>query len=208
MKTALKSLLVLSLVAVIALPVLADDEAPKKKKAKPAAKAEAKPKAKAQARAGARQVDAMMKKLKAVELSEEQQGQLKEIAAEFKPKFQAAQAKVREVMGGKELAEKRQAAAKKARDAGLKGKALQEAIAKELDLPAETQEAMQQAQAGMREVQQAFTAAVRKVLTDEQIEKAGLPKARKAGAAKKGQAAKKAKLPGDPKSATAEKKID
>ena len=200
MKYALKSLLVLALVAIVALPAVADD-APKKKK-KPNAKAQA-------ARGGGRQVAALMKKLKEADLTDEQTAKIKSIGAEYGPKFQAAQAAVREAMGGKEAAQKRAAARKKAMEDGLKGKELQAAVEKALDLSPEQKEAAKKAQKGTQEVQQAFVAAVREVLTAEQIEKAGLKRGRKrAGAAKKGNKKAAAKLPGNPKSATAEKTVD
>jgi Spy/CpxP family protein refolding chaperone len=208
MKYALKSLLVLALMVVVTVPALADDDAPKKKrKPKPAAKA---------ARGGNRQVAAMMKKLKDVELTAEQKEKIKAIGEKFGPKLRETQAAVREAAGGREFARKRAEATKKAREQGLKGKELQAAVLKELDLTPEAQEAMKKAQTAVREVNREFVAAVREVLTPEQLEKAGLRQARakkgKAAAAKKRKAAAarkgKSKLPGDPQSVNAEKKLN
>ena len=200
MKYALKSFLVLALMAIIAVPAMADD-APKKKK---------KPKADARAgRGGGRQLAAIMKKLKEVDLTDEQKTKIKGIAAEYGPKLREAQAAVGKALGGKEAGKKRAAARKKGLADGLKGKELQAAVNDALGLSAEQLEAAKKAQAGAREVQQGFVAAVREVLTDEQIEKAGLRKARKKkGGAKRRAKKGGAKPPANPKSDSVDKKID
>ncbi|MCO6459116.1 MAG: hypothetical protein J5I93_27725 [Pirellulaceae bacterium] len=203
MKSLLKSVIVLALVAAVAIPVAAQ-EAVKEKKKKP------------QAGRAVQAVGAMMKKLEAVDLTAEQKEKIKSIAAEYAPKFKEAQGAVAAIVGPeqrKAMAEAR----KKAQDEGKKGKELQEAVAAAVKLDGAKAEELQKAQAATRELNAGFTAAIREVLTDEQIAKAGLA-VKKAGAKKPGakKPAKKeaaagepkVKLPGNPKSETAEKKAD
>lgn len=206
MKSLLKSVLVLALVAAVAIPVAAQEAE--------------KPKKKPQAGRAVQAVAAMMKKLEAVDLTAEQKEKIKGIAGEYAPKFKEAQAAVSAIVGPEErkaMAEAR----KKAQDEGKKGKELQAAVAAAVKLDGAKAEELQKAQAATRELNAGFTAAIREVLTDEQVAKAGLP-AKKAGAkkpaakagekkpAKKEAAAgePKVKLPGNPKSETAEKKAD
>lgn len=205
MKSLLKSLIVVALVVAVAAP-LAAQEAKKEKKKKP------------QQGKAVQAVAAMMKKLEAVDLTAEQKEKIKEIAAEYGPKIKDAQAAVAAVVGPehrKAMAEAR----KKAQEEGKKGKELQAAVNAAVKLDADKAAELEKAQAAAREANAAFAAAVRGVLTDDQVAKAGLPKARGKGKgkgkdlpkkpAKKDAAGEpKVKLPGNPKAESATKSTD
>jgi Spy/CpxP family protein refolding chaperone len=200
MKHVLKTMIVLALVVAVAAPLSAADDAKEKKKPR---KGQGNP-----------AVAAMMTKLKAVELTDDQEAKIKEVAASFTGKFKDAQAKLSEVLGPDQR-KARADAMKKAREDGKKGKELQEAAYAALNLDADKLAELKKQEAAIKELQTGFTAAVREVLTAEQIEKAGLRGGKGKGKAKAKPDAKpeakkpgKNKLPGNPKSETAEKKVD
>jgi colicin import membrane protein len=186
MKTMLKFVVLVALALAVAAPLSAGEKEKKAEGKKPAAakkadgakKAAAK-KAAAKKRApGAQAVNALLKRLSAAELSDEQVAKIKEIAKEYAPKLVEA----RQKQGlSKEQVAARKAALEKANADGIKGKARAEAVAKAVNL-SEDQKA---AQAQVREVLAALNKAALAVLTDEQRAKIAPKRAAKKGGAKK-----------------------
>lgn len=172
MNTALKSFVLLLLAVAVALPLCAADKEKKAEGKKKAAK-------KAGARAGGGQiVNAVLKRLGAAELTDEQTAKIKEIGKEFAPKLAAA----RQKMG---LTKEQQAAQKEARQKaqadGLKGKALREAVENALNLSDDQKAARAEVQKLTAELNQAALA----VLTDEQKAKVAPKRGAKKNAGKK-----------------------
>lgn len=149
----------LSLVMLLQAPTQADEKKEDAKKAK-VAKGEAK---KGQAKKGqgkrASLAEMTLKKFADLGLTETQTTQIQAIAAEFQPKLQEAQKKLREVVPAEQLKARREALAK----AKAEGKKPQEVVAN--FKPTEEQAAAQKA---VREVQMAFNKKVNEVLTQEQ----------------------------------------
>lgn len=158
MKTALKTVMLVVLAFVVAVPLLCGDASAQKAQ---------KGKKKGKKGGVAQLVNAQTKRLAKAELTDEQTAKIKELAAEYGPKIIAARQK-------QALTKEQQTAQKEARQKaqadGLKGKALRDAVDKALGL-SEEQTA---ARAEMQKLTQEFAAAVNGLLTDEQKEKAGI----------------------------------
>lgn len=116
---------------------------------------------------------AMMKKLEAAELSEEQKGKIKEIAAAHAPKLKEAAAKVASLLTPEQKKAKAEAS-KAAKAEGKKGKEMADAVAAALKLTDDQKTAMADAEKSLKEATGAFTSAVAEVLTPEQKQKVGL----------------------------------
>lgn len=174
----------LSMLMLLQSPTQADeskDEAKKAKVAKGEAKKGEAKKAKGNKKGQRKRpslAEATLKKFAAVELTETQKAQIKEIATEFQPKLQEAQKKLREAIPAEQLKARREALAK----AKAEGKKPREVTAK--FKPSEEQIA---AQKQVREVQMAFGKKVNEVLTDEQRQtlRKNRPNAKKPGRKKK-----------------------
>ena len=174
MKSIVKSIALVLLALVVAAPLsAAEEKAPKK----PAAKKEAAAKKNAgKRRQGNQLVNAKLKALAKVELTEEQTAAIKKLGAEYAPKIAAANKKAPVT---KEQREARAAARKKAQADGLKGKKLQAAVAAAVELTDEQKASV----AAANELRTAFNKATNELLTSEQRQK--LRGGNKAGGAKK-----------------------
>jgi Spy/CpxP family protein refolding chaperone len=113
----------------------------------------------------------MLKKLKGVELTADQQAKVKAIADEHRPKIQAAQAKANEGLT-REQKKARADAVKAAKAAGKNMKEANAAGREALNLTAEQETAFEKAQTELREANAAFTKAIAEVLTPEQRQQA------------------------------------
>jgi colicin import membrane protein len=194
MKTLLKSVVLVALALAVAAPLSAGEgekkaegKKPAAKKADGAKKAAAKKAAGKKRAPGAQAVNALLKRLSAAELSDEQVAKIKEIAAEYAPKL--VEARQKQGLSKEQQAAMKEARAKAKAD-GLKGKAAAEAVAKAVNL-SDDQKA---AQAAVRELSAALNKAALAVLTDEQRAKIAPKRAANKGAKKPGakKAAKKA----------------
>ncbi|ADB18929.1 conserved hypothetical protein [Pirellula staleyi DSM 6068] len=116
---------------------------------------------------------AMMKKLEAAELSDDQKGKIKEIAEKHAPKLKEANEAVASLLTPEQKKAKA-TASKEAKAAGKKGKEAAEAVSAALNLTDEQKTKMADAEKSLKEAQAAFTAAVAEVLTPEQKAKVGL----------------------------------
>ena len=172
MKTTFVAIVSSLLVVALVLPLSAQE-------AKPAQKGEKKPAA--QKNPGGNQLlNAQLKKLEGAALSEEQTAKIKELVATYAPKINEARQK--QGLSKEQAAAQKEARAKAQAD-GLKGKALQEAVTKALNLT----EVQTTARAELQKVTAELNAAVVALLSPEQKEKAGVKGAgaKKAGGAKK-----------------------
>ncbi len=154
---------VLSLAMLLASPASAQEK-PKQAGAKKAQAGKGAPKKAGKKKAdrqgkGASLADSTLKKLAELKLSEDQQAQIKKIAAEFEPKLHAAQQKLSSLTTPEQRKTRRDAIAK----AKAEGKKPREVV--EAYKPTEAQAA---AQKEVREVQMAFNKKVNEVLTKEQ----------------------------------------
>jgi Spy/CpxP family protein refolding chaperone len=113
----------------------------------------------------------MTKKLQSIELTADQQAKVKGIVDEYRPKLQAAQAKLNEGLT-REQKKARTEAVKAAKDAGKKMPEANAAGREALNLTAEQKPAFERAEAELREVNAAFTKAIAEVLTPEQRQQA------------------------------------
>ena len=165
MKRSLQGLLVLTLVALIAVPAMAADEKKKKKKKK------------------GRKAPVVVKVPKSIELTVDQKKQVAAINKEFGPKLAAVQKKINTVITPDQR-KARSAANKKAKADGVKGKARNAAIQAALNLSDDQKTKMKELAKERQAVQKAARAKFVEILTDEQ--KAKLPK-------KKGKKKKKKK---------------
>ena len=165
MKRSLQGLLVLTLVALIAVPAMAADEKKKKKKKK------------------GRKAPVAVKVPKSIELTAEQKKQVAAINKEFGPKLAAVQKKINTVITPDQR-KARSAANKKAKADGVKGKARNAAIRAALNLSDDQKTKMKDLAKERKAVQDAAKAKFVEILTDAQ--KAKLPK-------KKGKKKKKKK---------------
>ena len=164
MRHAMKGLLVLTLAVLIATPALAADKKKKKKRK-------------------GRKTPVAVKVPKGIELTVDQKKQVAAINKEFGPKLAEVQKAVNGVIR-KEQRQARNAANKKAKADGVKGKARQAAIQAALNLSDEQKAKMKELTKKRQDVQKAARAKFVEILTDEQ--KAKLPK-------KKGKKKKKKK---------------
>ena len=165
MKRTLQGLLVLTLAVVLAMPAMAAEEKKKKKKKK------------------GRKAPVAVRAPKGIELTADQKKQVAAINKEFGPKLAEVQKAVNGVIR-KEQRQARNAANKKAKADGVKGKARKAAIDAALNLTDEQKAKMKELTKKRQEVQKAARAKFVEILTDEQ--KAKLPK-------KKGKKKKKKK---------------
>ena len=161
MKRTLQGLLVLTLAVVLAMPAMAAEKKKKKGRKAPVA----------------------VKVPKGIELTADQKKDVAAINKEFGPKLAEVQKAVNGVIS-KEQRQARQAANKKAKADGVKGKARQAAIQAALNLSDEQKAKMKELTKKRQEIQRAARAKFVEILTAEQ--KAKLPK-------KKGKKKKKKK---------------
>jgi len=162
MRFALKGLLVLTLAVLIATPAMAADKKKKKKKG--------------------RKAPVAVKVPKGIELTADQKKQVAAINKEFGPQLAAVTKKINTVITP-EQRKARNAANKKAKADGVKGKARNAAIQAALNLSDEQKEQMKVLTKERQAVQKAARAKFVEILTDEQ--KAKLPKKKKGKKKKK-----------------------
>lgn len=131
-------------------------------------------------------------RFKGVGLTDEQESKMKDVLKKFVGKLQELRKESAGLLS-KELRKARSEAMKAAREAGLKGKAIMEAVNKKAPVPEAVAAKMKEVQAKMAAVQKEIRAALENVLTDEQ--KAKLPKrgGNKGNKGKKGKGKKKKK---------------
>lgn len=146
MNRLIKHVALAGLALAIAIPLAAQDQAKKNKKA------------------GANPLANFVKKAKEANLSEEQAKKVEELAAEYGKKIAAANAKLGEAGPARAQARKDAVAA------GKKGKDLQAAVDAAVKLTDEQKAAVREAE----ELNQQFRAEVAKLLNEEQKEKLGL----------------------------------
>lgn len=127
---------------------------------------EAKPKPKGKGGAAGRALAAFQLP-RTLKLTDEQKTKVNEIKKGMREKAQAAQKKLNELMTP-ERRKAMAAARKKAREDGVKGKQLQEALVTALKLSDDEKEKYKAAQAEVNKVRMAFRAKVREILDDEQ----------------------------------------
>lgn len=141
--------------AILVMPLLAEDAKPKKKKG-------------AGKKQTVRPVAAMEKQLAALDLSDDQKKKTDEILAKYNEKFAAVQGKN---PLSKEQRQARKEAMDKAKAEGKKGPELKAAVDAAVILTAEQEEAQQKAQAATKELQASLKKDVSEVLTAEQAAK-------------------------------------
>ena len=164
MKRTLQGLLVLTLAVVLAMPAMAAEEKKKKKKK-------------------GRKAPVAVRVPKSITLTDDQKKQVAAINKEFGPKLAEVQKAVNGVIS-KEQRQARNAANKKAKADGVKGKARNAAIQAALNLTDDQKAKMKELTKKRQDVQKAARAKFVEILTAEQ--KAKLPK-------KKGKKKKKKK---------------
>ena len=175
MRRALTAFVLLLLAVAVAMPLVADGQEGARK---------GKNKRKQQQGPAAQ----FKKQLAEVDLTEAQQTQIDEIVAKHSPGIEAAQQKVSQLLTADQR-RARNAAMKKAREAGKKGKQLRADVDAALQLTAEQKASLDKAEQEARDAQQKLRQEVAAVLTPEQREKAGLQRDR--GGAKKAKKSKK-----------------
>ena len=163
MKRTLQGLLVLTLAVVLAMPAMAAEEKKKKKKK-------------------GRKAPVAVRVPKSITLTDDQKKQVAEINKEFGPKLAEVQKAVNGVIS-KEQRQARNAANKKAKADGVKGKARNAAIQAALNLTDDQKAKMKELTKKRQDVQKAARAKFVEILTDEQ--KAKLPKKKKGKKKKK-----------------------
>jgi Spy/CpxP family protein refolding chaperone len=167
MQRVFHTLAIVSLVAILAAPLAAQE---KQKKA--------------QQKGGKRDATAQtLAFLDKVELTAEQKTKIDDLKAQHGPKIAEAQKNVNAILTPE--AKKQVAAARKQAQAdGKKGKDLQAAVQAALKLSPEDAAKHEKAQADLRQANQALRNAVIAVLTPEQVEAAGVKGGKKAATAK------------------------
>jgi Spy/CpxP family protein refolding chaperone len=163
MKRVVSSLCALSLVALIASPLVAQ---------------EAKAKKKAQQGGRGNVLGQLAGQLEKANLTDDQKKQIEEIKTKYAGKFAEAQKGVNAVLT-REQRQARQAAVAKAREEGKKGEELKAAGDAALTLSDEQKKSLAEAEAKMKAVQTEIRAAVLAVLTEEQKQAAGLNRGKK-----------------------------
>lgn len=151
MFASLRLFTILTLVALCVLPAAAQDGQKKKKKK------DAQPQA----------ISALMKKLDALELTEEQSAKIKRIGEELAPKFTALNEKLSSVLTAEQKKARAAAVAKNKAD-GKKGKEAAAAIDAALALTEDQKKVQAEVQADLKEVSGKLKTAVMSVLTPEQ----------------------------------------
>ena len=164
MKRTLQGLLVLTLAVVLAMPAMAAEEKKKKKKKK------------------GRKAPVAVRVPKSITLTDDQKKQVAEINKEFGPKLAEVQKAVNGVIS-KEQRQARNAANKKAKADGVKGKARNAKIQAALNLTDDQKAKMKELTKKRQDVQKAARAKFVEILTAEQ--KAKLPKKKKGKKKKK-----------------------
>ena len=165
MKRTLQGLLVLTLAVVLAMPAMAAEEKKKKKKKKKGRKA-----------------PVAVRVPKSITLTDDQKKQVAAINKEFGPKLAEVQKAVNGVIS-KEQRQARNAANKKAKADGVKGKLRNAAIQAALNLTDDQKAKMKELTKKRQDVQKAARAKFVEILTAEQ--KAKLPKKKKGKKKKK-----------------------
>lgn len=171
MKRVISSLVALALVALIAAPLWAQDEAKKP----------AQPEKKKAAQQGAAQgviPTNLANQLEKANLTEEQKKKLEEIKAKFSDKLAEARRAVNAVLT-RELRQARQEATAKAREEGKSGEELRAAVAAALKLTDEQAKALADAEAKVAALQTEIRQAVIALLTPEQRAAAGINQGKK-----------------------------
>ena len=163
MKRTLQGLLVLTLAVVLAMPAMAAEEKKKKKKK-------------------GRKAPVAVRVPKSITLTDDQKKQVAAINKEFGPKLAEVQKAVNGVIS-KEQRQARNAANKKAKADGVKGKARNAAIQAALNLTDDQKAKMKELTKKRQDVQKAARAKFVEILTAEQ--KAKLPKKKKGKKKKK-----------------------
>ena len=179
MNRVISSLFVLSLVALIASPIFAEDKAAKKAERAAQKKAAQKQGGKGNVLAGP-----LAKQLEKANLTDEQKKQIEEIKAKYADKVAEAQKGVASVLT-REQRQARQAAMAKAREEGKKGEELKAAVDAALSLSDEQKKSLAEAETKMKALQTEIRQSVLAVLTEEQKQTLGLNKGKKAKKAKK-----------------------
>lgn len=149
------SLVALMLLAIVAVPCLAQDGQKKKKKREPGPPP------------AVRQV---IQKTEKLDLTAEQSAKLKEIVAEYTPKFRELNQKASGLLTAEQKKARDEANAKNKAE-GKKGKEAAAAIAAALALTPEQQKAQAEIQASTRELSRKLNQDVQALLTAEQKEK-------------------------------------
>jgi Skp family chaperone for outer membrane proteins len=172
MKTTIRGLLIVCLALAMTAPLLAQD------------------KGKGKGKARNRRADAAVTRAfqlpPSITLSAEQQEKLAALKKELVPKLTEANKKLAENLTDEQKKARREAA-QAARQAGKKGKELQQAVEEAMKLTPEQQAAMTKARKELASVTQEVRTAVRNLLTDEQ--RAQLPQPKKGAKGKKKNAA-------------------
>jgi len=153
-------MLALAVVALLALPAIAQEKAEKKRKA---------PQISATGRLMLR-MGKLREALKAVDLTAEQKEKLEAVRKEVGPKMGEAFGKMREILT-EEQAKAVEEAAKKAREAGKKDRALVQAVEAAIKLTDEQQKKLDKVAQEMTATHRAMMKKVMGILTAEQKEK-------------------------------------
>lgn len=112
----------------------------------------------------------MLKKTEGLDLTAEQSAKLKEVVAEYTPKFRELNQKANGLLTAEQKKARDEANAKNKAE-GKKGKEAAAAIAAALALTPEQQKTQAEVQAGLKELSRKFNQDVQTVLTAEQKEK-------------------------------------
>ncbi|HUG92972.1 MAG TPA: hypothetical protein VML55_19180 [Planctomycetaceae bacterium] len=196
MKILTRALWTCTLAALLAAPALAQDDKPadppKPAGKKPAAKsADQKAAPAKRQRPAARQGDAAVNRFfqlpAEIKLADDQNDQIAALKKEYAPRILALVKKQNSVLTAEERRARRQAQ-QDAREAGQKGKQLQEAVAAAVKLTDEQKQQQSELATARKELQAEIQKKVESLLTDAQ--KAQLPKRGRAAAAKKSDTAR------------------
>ena len=159
MKRVVTVLAMMGVIALVAAPAITAEAEKKKKKKKNRNRA-------------VRVVPRLDKRLASLELNDPQKAKLKELRTSFGPKLTEAR---KNGKLSKAQRKGRSEVQQKAKAEGKKGKALRAAVAAAISLTPE----QQAAQVEIRKLQRDYRRGVMEILTAEQIEKAGLKRAKK-----------------------------
>ena len=136
-------------------------------------------------------INQLMQSLSKTDITEEQKTKVKEVVAKHQENLVSLQKRRNELLG-QEVIQKMNAARKSAMAEGKKGRELQKVVAEAAGLDSEKTEKLAAINKEVQKASNAMKKAVREILTDEQIEKAGLQvRARGKGAKGKGKKGKR-----------------
>lgn len=170
MKTVLTSLLAVALILTASMNLQAQEEKKKQKKGNIPTEATI--------------LEQTFKSIQKAEITAEQETAIKGLVKELAPKILEAQAKSGAVLTNDQK-KVRNEALKKAREEGLKGKAIQEAVSAALNLSEEDAKKFKEAQAAVEQLNKELKEKVMALLTEEQRSKLGAkPKANGEGKGK------------------------